>query len=633
MFRPFVTESSPAAEGTVLEARYRLVRVLVSGEAAQGTVWLARDAVDAESPVVLHQVKDPEARSRLQRLWPLFRSMSHPQVPRCGDQFTVADSLWLVRAWQEGSSYESILRDRAEAQQLLPVEEVLQLLHQLLQGLSFLHGRGLVHGHLALDTVIRRQSDGVPVLIALGSVQFRGESAVGGARVGVAPQAQLEGSPCEAWMDFHALGVLALCLLSGQSPDSVKPQTASSWSWPGAPSLSDAFRTVLLRLISDDPQQRFSTADQVVHALGAIPASPPPLSTPKPQLPALEPDSTSTDVVPSAQASSRRLSRAERRAQGAEGNLWPVVLVLALSAVFGSGIGWYLFARGASGDRAPSTERDVIGRGPQTALPPQQRDQRQQLFSRLRALQIDRTWFQSLIDRSLILRSAGGTAGSTNEAAWTALAQEWVARLEQLPPGLRRRLGSLGDADWQQQEQALVAQGVSPRVVKQLVSAAARDLLPGDRDGQPPREPYRQLWIASAMQSLKDVSVEQVTAVSTTATNRSTRVVAGGARLITIVVPTNHQLVLGINGTPLMAMTVFDSEGEILQERGPLRVLSLPISAGSPIQVLVTNAGMSSALLTLACRADPTRPSRQPRLETLPEVDPDPVPDSATGAF
>ena len=135
------------------------------------------------------------------------------------------------------------------------------------------------------------------------------------------------------------------------------------------------------------------------------------------------------------------------------------------------------------------------------------------------------------------------------------------------------------------------------------------------------------------MQSLKDVSVEQVSARSAKATNRSTRVAAGGARLITIDVPTNHQLVLGINGTPLMAMTVFDAAGEILQERGPLRVLTLPQSAGSPIQVLVTNAGMSSALLTLACRADPTERPQQPRLETLPEVDPDPVPDSATGAF
>jgi serine/threonine-protein kinase len=42
--------------------------------------------------------------------------------------------------------------------------------------------------------------------------------------------------------------------------------------------------------------------------------------------------------------------------------------------------------------------------------------------------------------------------------------------------------------------------------------------------------------------------------------------------------------------------------------------------------VLVTNEGVSSGLLTLSCRAD--RPAPKP----LPEVDPQPIPDSATGA-
>ena len=83
---------------------------------------------------------------------------------------------------------------------------------------------------------------------------------------------------------------------------------------------------------------------------------------------------------------------------------------------------------------------------------------------------------------------------------------------------------------------------------------------------------------------------------------------------------------------PLMAMTVLSAEGEILQERGPLRVLTLPAMAGSPVQVLVTNAGMSSALLTLACRADPTEVPQHPQLDALPDEDPDPIPDSATGA-
>lgn len=608
-----MTESSPVAVGTVLEERYRLLKVLLSGVPSQGTLWLARDAVDGDRCVVLHQIEADEARQRLQRLWPLFRSMRHPQIPRCGEQFVGSDALWLVRDWQEGSSYQQILDQCPPHQRRLPVEEVLQLLRQLLPVLSFLHGRGFVLGSLELSTVIRRQRDSLPVLIDLASVQFLGEAS-------------------EPWQDLHGLGALAMHLLSGQPSGAVADRTPLPWTWAGAEGLGDGVRTLLSRLLSEDPQQRFGSAEDAMQALAAIPAGLVSPVTPSPvQLPAVAEDSPPADPEP-ASVSGRRLSRAELRAQGAEGRVWPVLLVLALSAVLGSGLGWTLLSRGGSGDPAPSLEPDAIGLGQQPAATPPEPNQRQQLLSRLRALQIDRSWFVSLVDRSVELRSSDSAGPAITEEEWTALAEEWVARLEQLPPGLRRRLGGLGEADWQQQQQVLVAQGLSPRVVEQLVSAAARDLLPGDGDGQQPQEPYRQLWIATAIERLQDVAVDQVKAVPAASTNHSARVMAGGARLITLTVPANHRLVLGINGTPLMAMTVLSAEGEILQERGPLRVLTLPAMAGSPVQVLVTNAGMSSALLTLACRADPIQVPQHPQLDALPDEDPDPIPDSATGA-
>ena len=71
----------------------------------------------------------------------------------------------------------------------------------------------------------------------------------------------------------------------------------------------------------------------------------------------------------------------------------------------------------------------------------------------------------------------------------------------QLPPALRNQLGELKTTDWLGQQESLVAQGIHPQVVEKLVSAGARDLLPGDSQGTNPLEPYRQLWIAAAMQS------------------------------------------------------------------------------------------------------------------------------------
>ena len=266
------------------------------------------------------------------------------------------------------------------------------------------------------------------------------------------------------------------------------------------------------------------------------------------------------------------------------------------------------------------------------SLPPAELDQREQLLSRLRALQVDRAWFLNLVDSSLLSRfpERGGSLPSESledaplRQVWTELAEQWLARIEQLPPAIRARLGRLRAGDWEQSRQALQQQGVALRVVEHLVSAAAQDLLPGTVQSSKPPEPFHQLWIAAAMQSLDDVAIETLMARPLEPTNTSLRIPAGGARLVLVQVPAGDALTLGITGTPLMEMMVFGPNGQVVEERGPVRVARIAAEAGSPLQVLVTNQGVSSGLFSLSCRADRPRPS-------LPDVDPDPLPDSATG--
>jgi serine/threonine-protein kinase len=452
-------------------------------------------------------------------------------------------------------------------------------------------------------------------------------------------------------MDLHGLGVSSLVLLTGRPPEQLISSSNDCWCWPEQLQLTADFKEVLQRLLSEDPQRRFADAASVLAALKAVPMpeqsgptaradrtvplAPVASATAEPALPSLTPVATP----------SRRLSRVEARELGAEGRLWPVVAALALSALVGSAIGWFLLSRHDSPGKAPSTATDLVGQ-PQTAsLPPAEVDERQQLLSRLRALQVDRTWFLKLVNTAVLDRfpERGGRLPSDDledaplRRVWNDLAEDWLARIEQLPPTLRSRLGSLKQADWSEQRAALVKQGVTPRAVEQLVSAGARDLLPGDARGRQPREPYRQLWYAAAIESLRDVQIEQVKARPRIATNLSLRIPAGGARLISVVVPAGAGLVLGINGTPLMEMTVFGADGEVRAERGPLRVSTLPPDLGSPVQVLITNDGVSSGSMTLSCRADQPRSRQQkPVLERrrrvpLPQVEAEPIPDPATG--
>ncbi len=655
--------------GSVLAERYRIDQSLDPSQTAdaaspQGLLWRGSDLLASEAPVALRQLASPTAQARFRSLWPAMQAVLHPQIPRFGGLLDQGETLWLVREWQQGTPLDQIQQQRMERQLVFGSGEVLLLLRQLLPALAVLHAKGLVHGDLNPGNLLRRDQDGLPVLIDFGLLQRQGEQPIKGATAGFAPQAQGRGEPAAAWMDLHGLGVTALVLLTGRRPEALLDGQAASWVVPESLELEPPFRQALVRLLSEQSGERFDVAVEALKALQSVvmPESTGPIARAErtlvvapavqdleavdpsqpaqasPDLPQMEragaaAEDGSGGVMGAASSERRALPRGQQRQQAAEGRLWPMVGALLVSAVVGTAIGWFLITRGSQPGGAPSTDRDVIGRVPQSSLPAEEVDQRKQLLSRLRALQIDRSWFLSLVDDSLLAqypeRNGRLPSDSLVDAplrqAWNELAEEWLVRVEQLPPALRGRLGRLTAADWSKQRDVLTRQGVDGRVVEQLVTASAQNLLPGVAAGAKPPEPYRQLWYAAAMRSLDDVRIESVTARPMEPTVLSSRVKAGGARLISIDVPKGRRLVLGINGTPLMQMTVFGGDGTVVAERGPLRVVTLSADAGSPVQVLVTNEGVSSGVLTLSCRAD--RPPAMP----LPAVDPNPIPDPATG--
>jgi serine/threonine-protein kinase len=452
-------------------------------------------------------------------------------------------------------------------------------------------------------------------------------------------------------------------LLSGDPPSRLLEPSSLKWRWPASLSDQPDLQAALARLLACDPGQRFPSTAQALAALQALPMPettgpvpradrtvalvpppvaavatgvapvpgpetvepPPPVQQPPVQPPAVQapavqlpaPEPVLPEIEPSPSAPLPRL-RGEERELAAEGGLWPVVIALLLSAVAGTAMGWWWLSRGQSS--RPSTP-DAALQLP-SSLPPAEIDQRQQLLNRLRAMQVDRAWFLKLVDASLLAQfpeRGGRLPGDSLEDAplrkvWNELAQEWLARVEQLPLAIRRRLGSYGNADWEQRLRGLADQGLSGEVLSQLVSAQAQNLLPGRSGSTMPPEPYRQLWYAAAEQSLASIQIEPIQARSSEPQVLSAPVSAGGARLFPIRLPEGYRLVMGVNGSPLMQMSVFAADGSLLEPSGPLRVVSLPPQAGSPVQLLVTNEGVAPSLITLSLRADapPAQPDSPP---------------------
>jgi serine/threonine-protein kinase len=292
-------------------------------------------------------------------------------------------------------------------------------------------------------------------------------------------------------------------------------------------------------------------------------------------------------------ADQRQLTRAEQRDQRSEGGLAPVVFALVLSTVVGTVLGWFVLSPNKSVQRptAPRSERILRGSVQLTRA----RQQRELLLSRLRALQVDRTWFLMLVDSAFLKLHPERSGRLPSDAPediklrriWADLAQEWLARVERLPPSLRARLGSFSDSDWRGSSRRLTDQGIHPLVLERLVGAA-------------PAEPFRQFWIATAMRTLDDLRVKTVEAQSGEVLNRSLRVPAKSALVVALSLPPEQKFSLALDGTPLMQMSLFGADGILLEKHGPLRSVRLDFGLASHLQLLVTNDGVASGRFSLS---------------------------------
>jgi serine/threonine-protein kinase len=678
--------ASMAEAGQLIGNRYRLEKPLAppsDGGALQGRLWLASDQLAADAPVALRQIGPEQDQQRARELWGRLQGLLHPQLPRFGPALNDANDLWLVREWLQGPTYQHLLAARAERQLVFGAGEVLLLLRQLLPVIAALHGQDLLHGDLTPANLVRRDSDGLPVLLDFGLARGSHDPTPSGATPGYAPPELARGEPAEPWMDLHALGVVALVLLSGQGPAALMDPVSLDWRWPASLDQEPALRSQLERLLQRESGGRFASAAEALEAFqrlampdstGPVPRAdrtvmlvPPPAPAAAPTAVPPEPPAPPVPPVPEASAKAEPEPepapppeppapaapqstepepqelrygpsdfhrRSVEREEAAEGGLWPVLIALVLSAIVGTALGWWWLGRGS----APNASPGLGGGDATSSLPPSEVDQRQQLLNRLRALQVDRDWFLRLVDASLLAQYPERHGRLPSDAlddqplrkVWNELAEEWLARVEQLPLPIRQQLGSFNSGDWERRKQSLVQQGLSPEVLRQLVSASAQNLLPSQARKDLPPEPFRQLWYAAAEQTLANVRIEPIEVPSQSTQLISTEIPASGARLFPIRIPAGHGLALGVNGTPLLQMSVFGADGSRLESKGPLRVVTLGVQKASPVQLLITNEGVAPAQIRLSLRADPAPPPPKPDTPSAPNGAPVPTEPAAT---
>jgi tetratricopeptide (TPR) repeat protein/tRNA A-37 threonylcarbamoyl transferase component Bud32 len=264
---------------------YRIERELGGG--GMSRVFLAEEPALGRRVVI--KVLPPEMaagvnRDRFQREIQLAARLQHPHIVQLLAAGSRDDLLWYVMPFIEGES----LRVRLAKQSELPVKEVVRILREVTDALSYAHEQGVVHRDIKPDNVML---SGKHALVTdFGVAKAVSESSSGGGTLTslglalgtpayMAPE-QASGDPnVDHRADLYALGAMAYEMLTGRPPFSgANPQAvlaahvtqAPNTVTSQRPTVPPALNAIVMRCLEKRAADRWQSAEELQPHLEAL---------------------------------------------------------------------------------------------------------------------------------------------------------------------------------------------------------------------------------------------------------------------------------------------------------------------------------------------------------------------------
>ncbi|MEO7735143.1 MAG: serine/threonine-protein kinase [Kofleriaceae bacterium] len=279
---------SPALIGQVLDGRYRITRKL--GEGGMGEVFAAehvhiekRFAIKLLRPEI---VSNPEAVTRFRQEARSSSSIGHRNIIAVEDFGQLSDGrIYMCMELLNGAALNDMLT------QPLPVDRLLNILIQTGHGLAAAHAKGIVHRDMKPENVfvtIGPNGEDVPKILDFGIAKVAGNDGqnhltrtgtIFGTPFYMAPEQAL-GNPVDARTDIYAMGVIMYECFAGSLPFqgesfmgiltqhiTMDPEPVAQRAAAAGRHLPPGLGDVIMRCMQKNPQQRFSTMDELVNIL------------------------------------------------------------------------------------------------------------------------------------------------------------------------------------------------------------------------------------------------------------------------------------------------------------------------------------------------------------------------------
>ncbi|NEV63352.1 serine/threonine-protein kinase [Thiorhodococcus minor] len=258
-------------------SRYRVEAVL--GRGGMATVFLAVQESLARQVALKVMTEDlsrqPEFRSRFLKEGRLIAQLAHPNIVTIYDIGVSEELHYFSMTYLPGGTLKERIRAGA------PLADALDILRSLASALAYAHHQGIVHRDIKPSNVLFNAA-GAAVLADFGIAKNVGEETQltsTGLTLGSVPYMspeQFQGDPVDHRADLYGLGVLFWQMLTGSLPFQARDPFAvavmhTKAPIPQLPSELRHFQPLIARLLAKRPDDRFSSADEVIGAIEAIP--------------------------------------------------------------------------------------------------------------------------------------------------------------------------------------------------------------------------------------------------------------------------------------------------------------------------------------------------------------------------
>ena len=270
---------------SALGGAYSIEREL--GRGGMGAVYLARDLA-LDRPVAI-KVLPPELavrhelRERFLRESRTTAGFSHPNIVPVFAVVEQPELLGYVMAYVEGESVTAWVARSGP----LSARDAVRMVREVAWGLSYAHGRGIIHRDVKPDNILVERATGRALVTDFGIARTsdrQGLTAVGevvGTPQYMSPE-QAAGDTLDGRSDLYSLGVVAWYALTGKPPfeatssGAVMAMHLTQPLPPLAPLRPDLPRPlvdVIERMLAKEPSARFQTGEELVTALENVHAT------------------------------------------------------------------------------------------------------------------------------------------------------------------------------------------------------------------------------------------------------------------------------------------------------------------------------------------------------------------------